>query len=83
MPSLPGTRTRWHLIERPRAPFRCDVCGQEIPESELHTFTTLPAMYYQTPPAGYEPCNRGFDALKLEYERTVDGHGRVRGGYEH
>jgi hypothetical protein len=80
MPPLPGTRTRWHLIERPRAPFRCDVCGQEIPESELHTFTTLPAMYYETPPTGYEPCNQGFDALKLEYRGTVDGRGR--GGYE-
>ncbi len=71
---LPGTRTRWHLIERPRAPFRCDVCGETIAEHELHTFTTLPAMYYDTPPTGYEPCNRGYDALQLEYDDTVDGH---------
>lgn len=73
MPTLPGSRTRWHLIERPRAPFRCDVCGQQIPEAELHTFTTLRKMFYETPPAGYEPCNRGFDALRLEYTSTVDG----------
>jgi len=76
MAKLPGSRTPWHLIERPRAPFRCDVCGQEIPETELHTFTTLPKMYFETPPVGYEPCNRGFDALKLEYATTVDGRGR-------
>ncbi len=25
-------------------------------------------MYYDTPPAGYEPCNGGFDALGIEYE---------------
>jgi len=68
MPSLPGDKPRWHLIVSPRAPFHCDVCGQEIPETELQTFTTLPAMYYDTPPSGYEPCNRGFDALKLEYD---------------
>ena len=73
MPSLPGVATRWHLIERPRAPFHCDVCGQLIDETELHTFTTLPKMYYDTPPSGHEPCNRGFDAMKLDYENAVDG----------
>jgi len=73
MASLPGTKPRWHLIEKPRAPFHCDVCGQGIPESELHTFTTLPNMYYDTPPSGYEPCNVGFDAMTLQYEGAVDG----------
>ncbi|MEM9453104.1 MAG: hypothetical protein AAGF11_02920 [Myxococcota bacterium] len=72
MASLPGSKPRWHLIEKPRAPFRCDVCGQLIPESELHTFTTLPKMYYETPPAGYEPCYKSFDAMKVQYERAVD-----------
>lgn len=71
--ALPGARTRWHLIEKPRAPFVCDVCGQTIPESELHTFTTLPKMYYETPPAGYERCDEGFDATKLEYHVKADG----------
>ncbi len=73
MPSLPGARVLWHLIVTPRAPFRCDVCGKTIPESELHTFTTLPAMYHDTPPAGYQPCNQGFDALKVEYDAAPNG----------
>jgi hypothetical protein len=67
MPPLPGAKLRWHLIENPRAPFCCDVCGQEIPEAELHTFTTLPKMYYETPPVGTVPCNRGFDPLAAKY----------------
>lgn len=49
------------------------MCGQEIPESELHTFTTLPKMYYETPPAGYERCDQGFDAKRLEYAVKTDG----------
>jgi hypothetical protein len=65
---LPGAKPRWHLIETPRAPFVCDVCGEEIPLSQSHTFTTLPKMYYETPPAGYEPCNRGFDPLKVDFD---------------
>jgi hypothetical protein len=28
----------------------------------------LPKMYYETPPAGYEPCNRGFDPLKVDFD---------------
>jgi hypothetical protein len=58
------------LIEKPRSPFRCDVCGATIPDHEAGTFTTLPKMYYDTPPAGYEPCNRAesFDAFSAEYE---------------
>lgn len=48
----------WHLIERPRAPFRCDVCGRAIPDQESWSFTTLPKMFYDTPPAGMMPCNR-------------------------
>ena len=66
--ALPGTKTRWHLIVKPRAPFVCDVCGETIPESQSHTFTTLPKMFYETPPAGYERCDQGFDPLKFEFE---------------
>jgi hypothetical protein len=72
MATLPGSGPLWHLIERPRAPFRCDVCGAAIPDDQWGTFTTLPKMYYDTPPAGYTPCNRGFDALGASYDHTVD-----------
>lgn len=61
----------WHLIEKPRAPFHCDVCGQAIADDAWHTFTTLPKMYYETPPAGYVPCNRGFDALGASYDHVI------------
>jgi hypothetical protein len=70
---LPGTGRPWHLIERPRAPFRCDVCGVEIPERDAASFTTLPKMYYDTPPAGYVPCNRGYDPMRAGYDHVVDG----------
>jgi hypothetical protein len=74
MATFVGSGPLWHLIERPRAPFHCDVCGAAIPEQQWGTFTTLPAMYYDTPPQGYTPCNRGFDGLGAEYSHTVDGH---------
>jgi hypothetical protein len=66
--ALPGQKPRWHLVEKPRAPFRCDVCGEEIPPERASTFTTLPRMYYETPPAGYEPCNRGYDPLAAQFD---------------
>ena len=76
MRRLPGTGPNqdsiWHLIEKPRAPFHCDVCGAAIPDDQWGTFTTLPNMYYDTPPAGYTPCNRSFDALGASYDHTVD-----------
>ena len=65
--SLDAAGPRWHLIEKPRAPFVCDVCGATIPESEAGTFTTLAKMYYEPPPAGYVPCNRGFDPLAAKF----------------
>lgn len=71
--ALPGARPLWHLIEKPRAPFVCDVCGRSIPMDELHTFTTLPAMYYDTPPGGYEPCNRAYDPLALQFDSGAGG----------
>jgi len=71
---LPGQGRPWHLIEKPRAPFRCDVCGADIPEREASSFTTLPKMYYETPPTGYVPCNRaGYDAWSAEYEHVSSG----------
>jgi hypothetical protein len=76
--ALPGQKPRWHLIEHPRAPFRCDVCGEEIPPERAATFTTLPRMYYDTPPAGYEPCNRGYDPLAATFE---DAHPRTGGRF--
>jgi hypothetical protein len=65
----------WHLIERPRSPFRCDVCGATIPDHEAASFTTLPKMYYDTPPAGCAPCNRksGFDGWSAEYPNVATG----------
>lgn len=75
MPTLTGSGPLWHLIERPRAPFHCDVCGAPIPDDAWSTFTTLPKMYYETPPAGTTPCNRGFDGLGARYTHTVDGGG--------
>lgn len=66
----------WHLIERPRAPFTCDVCGAPIPDGAWHTFTTLPKMFYETPPRGYVPCNRGFDGLTAAYDNVVPSEGR-------
>lgn len=71
MPTLTGTGPLWHLIERPRAPFHCDVCGAAIPDDAWGTFTTLPKMFYETPPAGMTPCNRGFDGLAARYLHTV------------
>jgi len=77
MPILPASGPLWHLIEKPRAPFHCDVCGAAIPDDQWGTFTTLPKMYYDTPPAGHTPCNRphaqgGFDAMTASYDHTVD-----------
>jgi hypothetical protein len=72
----------WHLVEHPRSPFRCDVCGATIPDHEASSFTTLPKMYYETPPAGYAPCNRasspgsspaGFDGLSADYDHVANG----------
>ncbi len=80
MATLSGTGPLWHLIERPRAPFRCDVCGVAIADDQWGTFTTLAKMYYETPPAGCSPCNRpapgGFDPMAANYLHTVDAHGR-------
>lgn len=70
-----STGVPWHLIERPRAPFHCDVCGVAIPDGAWHTFTTLPKMYYETPPSGYVPCNRGFDGLAAAYDNVVPSDG--------
>jgi hypothetical protein len=75
MATLPGSSgPLWHLIEKPRAPFHCDVCGTAIPDDQWGTFTTLPKMYYDTPPSGFTPCNRaaGFDAMSASYSNTVD-----------
>jgi hypothetical protein len=71
--NLPGRDRAWHLVEKPRSPFRCDVCGATIPDHEASSFTTLPKMYYDTPPAGYVPCNRtGYDAWSAEYSNVAD-----------
>lgn len=70
---FPGIGRAWHLIERPRLPYRCDVCGAEIPASESASFTTLPKMFYETPPVGYVPCNRGYDPLRAEFPFAVTG----------
>lgn len=72
MGNLPGRDRPWHLIEKPRSPFRCDVCGATIPDHEAASFTTLPKMYYETPPSGYAPCNRatGYDAWSAEYQNV-------------
>jgi hypothetical protein len=51
------------------------VCGAAIPDDAWSTFTTLPKMYYETPPTGTTPCNRGFDGLGARYTHTVDGGG--------
>lgn len=67
---LDDGRQLWHLIERPRAPFRCDVCGIEIAERDAWSFTTLPKMFYETPPRGMVPCNRGATATP-SYQRVV------------
>lgn len=73
MGNLPGRGRVWHLVEKPRSPFRCDVCGATIPDHEASSFTTLPKMYYDTPPAGCVPCNRtGFDAFSAEYPNVAD-----------
>jgi hypothetical protein len=68
MPGLPGSLRPWHLIEKPRAPFVCDVCGETIPPDRADTFTTLPKMYDETPPACYEPCRRRFDPLRYSWD---------------
>lgn len=62
-----GGAVRWHLIRKPKAPFVCDECGQEIPLEQADTFTTLEHMYFETPPSGYVPCNQGYDALGAKY----------------
>jgi len=55
------------------------VCGVTIPDHEAASFTTLPKMYYDTPPTGYAPCNRsreatpGFDGWSAEYENVATG----------
>jgi hypothetical protein len=74
-PVISGRGRPWHLIERPRSPFRCDVCGATIPDHEAASFTTLPKMYYDTPPSGCVPCNRtsGFDGFSAEYENVANG----------
>lgn len=74
MATSPGSGALWHLIERPRAPFRCDVCGAAIPEAQWDRFTTLSAMYYDTPPPGCTPCNRALPGLRAVYTHTVLGH---------
>ncbi len=49
------------------------MCGVTIPDHEASSFTTLPKMYYDTPPAGCVPCNRtGFDAWSAEYPNVAD-----------
>lgn len=51
------------------------MCGTTIPDHETASFTTLAKMYYDTPPAGYTPCNRasGFDGWSAEYDHVANG----------
>ena len=51
------------------------MCGETIPDHEAASFTTLPKMYYDTPPAGCTPCNRtaGFDGWSAEYDNVASG----------
>ncbi len=77
--TLPSTRLLrdpplWHLIERPRAPFRCDVCGRSIPDHESYSFTTLPKMFYDTPPAGMLPCNRASVPATAAFDHLAPPH---------
>ena len=66
--ALPGRSRPCHRIETPRAPCVCDVCGETIPPERADSFTTLPKMYYDPPPSGFEPCNRRFDAMRVKWD---------------
>jgi hypothetical protein len=65
--ALVGSEREWHLIRKPKAPFVCDECGKQIPLEQADSFTTLEKMFFETPPAGYTPCNASFDPLRAGY----------------